>query len=69
MQLRKLIEKRIRHAGNAVNAAGDVSAAVSANVGESGSHQHVSRKSRSRIVQRGGRTIVDEHESTTEIDP
>ena len=68
MDIRKLIDKRIRHAGKGVNAAGDVSAVVSANVAEAGSHQHVSRKSRSKIVQRGGRTIVDEHESTTEID-
>jgi hypothetical protein len=38
---------------------------VAANVGERGSHTHVSSRSRHRIVQRGGRTVVDEHEHET----
>jgi len=62
MNLRKVIEKRLRREGGGVNAAGDVHAVVSANVGEPGSRSLVASRSRHRIVQRSGRAVVDEHE-------
>ncbi len=53
MNVRRLIQKRIRHASEGVNVVGDVNAAVSANVNEPGpSRTHVS--SRQRVVQRSG---------------
>ena len=64
MNLMKIIQRRIRHEGGGVNAAGDVNAVVSANVGEGSSRTHVSTHSRQRIVQRSGRTQVT-HERTT----
>ena len=51
MQIRKVIERRIRHRSGGIDVAGDVNAVVSANVGERGtSHSHVS--SRQTVVQR-----------------
>lgn len=67
MKVRKLIQKRLRHEGSGVNLAGDVNAAVSANVNEPGpSHTHVS--SRQRVIQRSGRTRASEERETTERD-
>ena len=65
MNLRKVIEKSFRREGRGTNVAGGVDAVVSANVGEPGSRSHLSSRSRRRIVQKGGRTIVDEHEHET----
>jgi hypothetical protein len=45
MQIRKIIQRRIRRSGNGVDLIGDVNAAVSANVGESSSTSHVSSRS------------------------
>jgi hypothetical protein len=42
MQIRKLIERRIRHAGRGINVDSDVNAVVAANVGEQGAVTHVS---------------------------
>jgi hypothetical protein len=64
VNLKKIIQKRIRHQSGGVNAAGDVNAVVSANVGEGSSRTHVSTRSRQRIVQRSGRMQVT-HEWTT----
>jgi hypothetical protein len=64
VNVRKLIERRIRHAGKAVNATGDVNAVVAANINEGSSQSHVSHRSRTRIVQRSGRTTI-----TEETDP
>ena len=50
MNIRKLIEKRIRHSRDGVDVVADVNAAVSANVGERNSHTSVS--SRQHVVQR-----------------
>ena len=68
MQVRKLIQKTIRHRGGGSDVVGNVNAAVSANVNEPGRHRtHVSSKQ--RIVQRGGRTEVLESEQTTKGGP
>ena len=45
MQIRKVIQRRIRHSGPGVDLVGDVNAAVSANVGERSSTSHVSSRS------------------------
>ena len=50
MNIRKIIEKRIRHSRDGVDVVGDVNAVVSANVGERKSSASVS--SRQRVVQR-----------------
>jgi hypothetical protein len=50
MQIRKIIQRRIRKQGNGVDLVGDVNAAIAANVGERGAHTHTS--SSQRIVQR-----------------
>lgn len=63
MNLKKVIEERIRHSGKGVNVAGSVDAVVSATSGEPGTTNRVSSRQRTRIVQRGGRTEVYEHES------
>jgi hypothetical protein len=54
MQIRKVIQRRIRRNTEGVDVVGDVNAAISANVGESSSTSHVS--SRSTVsAQSGGR--------------
>ena len=63
MNLKKVIEKRLRHGGKGVNVAGGIDAVVSATSGEPGTTNRVSHRQRTRIVQRGGRTEVYEHES------
>ena len=50
MQIRKIIQRRIRKHGNGVDVVGDVNAAIAANVGERGAHTRTS--SSQRIVQR-----------------
>jgi hypothetical protein len=45
MQIRKVIQRRIRGGAEGVDLAGDVNAAISANVGESSSTSHVSSRS------------------------
>ncbi len=61
MKLRKIISKQIKRQGDGVNVAGDVNAVVAANVNEqSASTNAVSRRTRTRIVQRGGKTEVAE---------
>lgn len=64
MNIRKIIQRRIRHQGKAVSALGDVNAVISANVSEGSSHSRVSTRSRQRIVQRSGRTKVTEERET-----
>jgi hypothetical protein len=46
MQIRKVIERRIRRAGGGVNVDSDVNAVVAANVGERGAVTHVSSSQR-----------------------
>jgi hypothetical protein len=70
VNIKKVIQRRIRHAGAGVNAVGDVNAVIAANVNEGGSRTHVSSRSHQRIVQRSGRTTyaredADEAEPST----
>ena len=71
MDIRKLIERKIKEAKDSpnTNVAGGVNAVVNANVGERGKRTHTSVSSKRRVVQRGGRTIVDENETTTSTYP
>ena len=66
MNFRKLINKKFRHAGEGVQAAGDVQAAIAANVGRKGSASKMSTRQSTRIVQRSGETVVSEsHQEST----
>jgi hypothetical protein len=65
VNIRRVIERRFRYQNKGVNAAGEVSAVISANVGTGSSRSHVSARSRQRIVQRSGRTHVNEEPETT----
>jgi hypothetical protein len=60
MNIRKVINRHFRRTGDGVQAAGDVNAVISANVGEPGSVSRTSSRQRSRVVQRSGKTIVSE---------
>jgi hypothetical protein len=48
------IRRRIRHQGNGTQVAADIDAVIATNVGEPGSSQKSSVRSRQRIVQRSG---------------
>jgi hypothetical protein len=61
MDIRKIINRRIRHSGDGVDVVGDVTAAISANVNERGGSSHVSTSQ--RIVHRDGKTVVAENTS------
>jgi hypothetical protein len=65
MNLRRIIQRRIRHHGRGVNAVGDLNAVVSANVNEPGLRNVVSSRARSRVVQGPGRTQVFDESDTT----
>jgi hypothetical protein len=45
MQIRKVIQRRIRRSANGVDFTGDINAAISGNVGEPSSHTRVSSRS------------------------
>ncbi|HWB72600.1 MAG TPA: hypothetical protein VG452_10295 [Egibacteraceae bacterium] len=61
MRFRKVVNRPVEVDEDGVRVAGGVNAVVSANVNERGpSRSRVS--SRQRIVQRGGKTVVDERE-------
>jgi hypothetical protein len=60
MNIRKVIQRRIRHVSDGVDVAGDVNAAISANVNEPGQSTHVSSKQ--TVVQRSGEEpVVESH--------
>jgi len=61
MQIRKVIQRRIRRSSDGVDVVGDVNAAISANVGERSSTSHVSSHS-SVSAQAGGRDRSEEEE-------
>ncbi len=68
MNVRKVIQKTIRHRATGSDVVANVNATVAAMVNEPGrSRTHVSSKQ--RIVQRGGRTEVLENEQRTERAP
>lgn len=52
MNVRKIIQKRIRRDDGGVHIVGDVNATIAANVNEPGGHTHVS--TRTRVEQRSG---------------
>ena len=58
MDIRKVINRRIRHSGDGVDVVGDVNAVISANVNERGGSSHVSSKQ--GVVQRAGETVVSD---------
>jgi hypothetical protein len=64
MQVRKIIQRRIRRNINGVDLTGDVNAAISANVGESSSTSRVS--SRSSVSARSVRQARGESGDTAE---
>jgi hypothetical protein len=68
VKIKKIIQRRIRHAQKGVNAVGDVNAVIAANVNEGGSRTHVSSRSRQRIIQRSGR-ITYASEEADEAEP
>jgi hypothetical protein len=61
VNVHKLIQRTLRGRG----LAGGIDAVVSANAGEHGRTTTTRLHSRRRIVQRGGTTLVDEHEVRT----
>lgn len=61
MNIRKIIDRRIRHSRGGIDVVGDINAVISANVEEHGSSSHVSSKQ--RVVHRSGET--DDSESNT----
>jgi hypothetical protein len=65
MQIRKIIQRRIRRSADGVDFIGDINAAISGNVGESSSHSHVSSSSSvsARSVQRSKGGDRDEAET------
>jgi len=62
MQIRKLINKRIRHSDGGIDVAADVNAVISANVGERGATTHAS--STQHVVQRSGRSATSGAETS-----
>jgi hypothetical protein len=69
MQIRKIIERRIRRNANGVDLVGDVNAAISANVGESSSTSHVSSRSSvsaQSVRQRRGESSDAEDQGRTD---
>lgn len=64
MKIKKIIQRRIRHAGKGVQVVGDVNAVIAANVNEGNSRTRVSTRSRQRIVQRSGRTTYVSENTT-----
>jgi hypothetical protein len=59
MNIRKVIQRRLRHESGGVDLAGGVNAVISANVNEPGTVSRVS--STQRIVERSGsRAVADE---------
>lgn len=66
MSLRKVIQRTLRHEKDGVNVAGGINAVVNASVNEPG-ESRTSVRSKTRIVQRNGRTEVFEQE--TQSDP
>jgi hypothetical protein len=59
MGFRKIVNKPINIRRPGLNVSGGINAVVAGNEGERGNSLHVSSKSRNRIIQRGGKTIVE----------
>jgi hypothetical protein len=68
MNIRKVINRRLRREGGGMNVAADVNAVVSANVGEpGGSVSRTSSRQRTRVVQRSGKTVVSESQPSERL--
>ena len=63
MKLSKVISKTLRREGQAAQVAGRIDAAIAANVNEPGTTTRSRTKTRQRIVQRSGRTVVSEQQT------
>jgi hypothetical protein len=61
MKIRKVFKEQLKSRKKGVNAASAVNAVISANVNEPGSTR-TRVTSRQRVVQRGGRTVVESDE-------
>jgi hypothetical protein len=66
VRIHKVLSQTFRKAARGVNAAADVDAVVSANVGEQGKTSRTHVSSRKRVVQRSGRTVVSEEQREQE---
>jgi hypothetical protein len=67
MRIRRVIQKPIQHQSNGIDLAGDLNAAISANVNEPQAQTHLRTRSSNRIVQRGGQTqITSDHAANDE---
>ena len=62
MKLRKVIRRRVNKSADGVSVAGGIDAVVSASVNDPGTTR-TSVRSKTRIVQRGGRTEVFDTET------
>jgi hypothetical protein len=62
VRIHKVLSQTFRKAGRGLNAAADVDAVISANVGETGKTSRTHVSSRKRVVQRSGRTVVSEEQ-------
>jgi hypothetical protein len=67
MKIRRIIKKSMSGGDEKSNVAGGVNAVVAANINEPKSKMSVSTRQRKRIIQRSGKTIMDE-ESTERRD-
>jgi hypothetical protein len=56
MDIRKIINRRLRHAGDGIDVVGDINAVISANVEERGATSHVSSKQ--RVAPKSGESAV-----------
>ena len=65
MQLRKLIQRRIRAAGSGINLESDVKAAIAANVGERSQTTTVSSRSEAVSTAKGEEQRNGEEEKAT----
>jgi hypothetical protein len=60
MKVRRIIKKPMSGRDERSNVAGGVNAVVAANINEPNSKMSVSTRQRKRIIQRSGKTIMDE---------
>jgi hypothetical protein len=63
MRFRKVVNKTVSEGDESSNVAGGINAVVAANINEPNSKMSVSSRQRRRIVQRSGKTIVNEESS------
>lgn len=64
MRFRKVISEKVDESG----VTGAINAAIAANIGSEPRQQKVSSRQKVRVVQRGGKTEVFEHESDVDTE-